>query len=121
MSLKYWHQLGLQPNVAEEEIVKQGLYQLDILLQQQTAPRDTAAIIIETVLGEGGYVPAPTAFLQGLRDVCDKHDMLLIIDEVQCGFGRAGKYFYVENSGIKPDMMIMAKVTWPRLGKDLTC
>lgn len=69
------------------------------MLSQQTAPRDTAAILIEPVLGEGGYVPAPPAFLQGLRDVCDKHGMLLIIDEVQSGFGRTGKNFAIEYSG----------------------
>ena len=51
----------------EDELVKQCLYQLELLLQQQTAPKDTAAIIIEPVLGEGGYVPAPASFLRGLR------------------------------------------------------
>lgn len=86
------------------------MYQLDLLLKQQTAPTDTAAIIIEPVLGEGGYVPAPAAYLQGLRAVCDQHNILLIVDEVQCGFGRTGKYFYIENSGVKPDIMTVAKV-----------
>lgn len=86
------------------------LFQLDLALSQQTGGGDTAAILIEPVLGEGGYVPAPTEFLQGLRKVCDKHDILLIADEVQSGFGRTGKYFAIERSGVKPDIMVMAKV-----------
>lgn len=61
-------------------------------------------------MGEGGYVPAPPGFLQGLRDICDQHSILLIVDEVQCGFGRTGKYFHIENSGVKPDIMVIAKV-----------
>ncbi len=68
----YWHQIGMSVNVTEDEITEACLTQLELLLLQQTAPKDTAAIIIEPVLGEGGYVPAPVKFLQGLRDVCDK-------------------------------------------------
>ncbi|KAF8585939.1 hypothetical protein K439DRAFT_1632198, partial [Ramaria rubella] len=105
----YWHQHSLPASTSEEELSRQSLWQLDLVLSQQTRPQDTAAIIVETVLGEGGYVPAPPAFLRGLREVCDKHGILLIIDEVQCGFGRAGKYFAIEYSGVKPDIMIMAK------------
>lgn len=117
----YWHQLGVPPNTSEAELVRQALYQLDLVLKQQTAPRDTAAIIIEPVLGEGGYVPAPPAFVQGLRDVCDKHGILLIIDEVQSGYGRTGKMFNIEYSGVRPDIMTLAKVnftmTLSRVGK----
>ncbi|KIM69765.1 hypothetical protein SCLCIDRAFT_13139 [Scleroderma citrinum Foug A] len=105
----YWHQLCVPPNTSEAELVRQALYQLDLVLKQQTAPRDTAAIIIEPVLGEGGYVPAPPAFVQGLRDVCDKHGILLIIDEVQSGYGRTGKMFNIEYSGVRPDIMTLAK------------
>jgi len=105
----FWHQLGQPPDLPESAQVAQCLYQLDLLLTQQTAPTDTAAIIIEPVLGEGGYVPAPTAFLEGLRAVCDKHGILLIIDEVQSGFSRTGKFFSIEYSGVRPDIMIMAK------------
>lgn len=54
-------------------------------------------------------MPAPTSFLKGLREVCDQHGMLLILDEVQCGFGRTGKYFAQEWSGVHPDMMVFAK------------
>jgi len=81
----------------------------------QTAPSDTAAILIEPVIGEGGYVPAPTSFLQGLQEVCDKHGLLLIFDEVQSGFGRTGKYFATEHSGVRPDMMTIAKVLFKQL------
>jgi 4-aminobutyrate aminotransferase len=90
--------------------VERSLYQLDLRLKQQTTPQDTAAIIIEPVLGEGGYVPAPHAFLRGLREVCDKHGILLIVDEVQSGFGRTGKMFNIEYSGVRPDIMLCAKV-----------
>ena len=83
--------------------------QLDLLLCGQTAPDETAAIIIEPVLGEGGYVPAPAAFLHHLREVCDAHGILLIIDEVQTGFGRTGKLFCFEHAGVKPDIIVMAK------------
>jgi len=105
----YWHQLGLPITATEQEVVQKSLYQLDLLLKQQSGPKDTAAIIVEPVLGEGGYVPAPAAFLRGLREICDQNNILLIVDEVQCGFGRTGKYFYIENSGVKPDIMIVAK------------
>jgi 4-aminobutyrate aminotransferase len=85
------------------------LRQLSLVLSQQTAPSDTAAILIETVIGEGGYVPAPKSFLEGIRRVCDEHNILLILDEVQCGFGRTGKYFALEWSGVQPDLMVFAK------------
>ncbi|TFY62655.1 hypothetical protein EVJ58_g3726 [Rhodofomes roseus] len=105
----YWHQLGLPPSTPSSQLSSLCLAQLDLLLKQQTAPQDTAAILIEPVLGEGGYVPAPTEFLQGLREVCDKHGILLIIDEVQCGYGRAGRQFAIEYSGVRPDIMCVAK------------
>jgi 4-aminobutyrate aminotransferase len=83
--------------------------QLDLLLCGQTAPDETAAIIIEPVLGEGGYVPAPAGFLLHLREICDEHGILLILDEIQSGFGRTGKLFCFEHSGVKPDVLVMAK------------
>ncbi|EJF65549.1 acetylornithine aminotransferase [Dichomitus squalens] len=105
----YWHQLGVPPDTPASELTKTCLNQLNLLLSQATAPKDTAAIIIEPVLGEGGYVPAPAEFLHGLREICDKHGILLIIDEVQCGFGRTGKHYYSEYSGIRPDILLSAK------------
>ncbi|KAJ7289245.1 acetylornithine aminotransferase [Mycena rebaudengoi] len=105
----FWHQFGVTPDTPESTLVTQSLYQLDLLLAQQSTPRDTAAIILEAVLGEGGYVPAPDAFLQGLRAVCDKHGILLIINEVQSGFCRTGKFFAIQHSGVRPDITIIAK------------
>lgn len=93
----------------EETVSRWALRELDMLLHTQSAPQETAAMIIEPVLGEGGYVPAPPQFLQGLRRICDEHGILLIIDEVQSGFGRTGKFFAHEHAGIKADIMVMAK------------
>lgn len=86
-----------------------ALKELDMLLHTQSAPQETAAMILEPVLGEGGYIPAPPQFLQGLRQMCNNHDILLIMDEVQSGFGRTGKFFAHEHAGIKADIMVMAK------------
>lgn len=93
----------------EEQTIEFCLKQLDLLLHSQTAPDETAAIIIEPILGEGGYVPAPAGFLQELRRLCDRHGILLVLDEVQSGFGRTGKFFAFEHAGIEPDIIIMAK------------
>ncbi|KAF6756861.1 aminotransferase [Ephemerocybe angulata] len=109
ISFPYWHQLGVPRDTPVEDLTSACLTQLDLLLKQQTAPSDTAALIIEPVLGEGGYVPAPPAFLQGLREVCTKHNILLIIDEVQSGMGRTGDYWAIKESGVKPDILLTAK------------
>ncbi|EGN99716.1 hypothetical protein SERLA73DRAFT_52008 [Serpula lacrymans var. lacrymans S7.3] len=105
----YWHQYGVPPATNEDELVQKSLYQLELVLKQQTAPSDTAAILIEPVIGEGGYVPAPAAYLKGLREICDQHGILLIIDEVQTGYGRTGKFFNIEYSGVRPDILVIAK------------
>ena len=85
------------------------LRELDRLFHSQTLPEETAAIIIEPVLGEGGYVPAPARFLQALRAISSEHGILFIADEVQTGFGRTGKFFACEHAGIVPDILVMAK------------
>ena len=92
-----------------ENCCNNPLKELELLLKRETAPSDTAAIIIEPVLGEGGYVPAAKGFLAGVREICDKHNILLIADEVQTGFGRTGKMFAIEHWGVRPDILIMAK------------
>ncbi len=69
----------------------------------------TCAIILETVQGEGGIYPADAAFLQGVRALCDEHDILLILDEIQCGMGRTGQMFAWQHYGVKPDIMACAK------------
>ena len=70
---------------------------------------NTAAIILEPVIGEGGIIPLPDAHLRALRALCDEHGLFLILDEVQCGVGRTGKLFAHEWSGITPDIMMVAK------------
>ena len=85
------------------------LQELKLLLKSQTAPFETAAILVEPVLGEGGYVVPTPGFLEGLRCICDEHDILLIADEIQSGFGRTGKWFAIEHFGVEPDIMTMAK------------
>jgi 4-aminobutyrate aminotransferase len=83
--------------------------QLELLLKRESAPSDTAAIFIEPVLGEGGYVPAANGYLERVREICDKHNILLVADEVQSGFGRTGKMFAVEHWGVRPDILVIAK------------
>jgi 4-aminobutyrate aminotransferase len=80
----------------EETTSRWCLDELELLLLSQTAPQETAAMLIEPVLGEGGYVVPPASFLHGLRQVCDQHGILLIFDEVQSGFGRTGRWFAQE-------------------------
>lgn len=86
-----------------------SLAALDKLFKSDIEPTRVAAIIIEPVQGEGGFYPAPAGFLQEIRDVCDTHGMLMIVDEIQTGFGRTGKMFAVEHAGIEPDLMTIAK------------
>ncbi len=93
----------------EESTVDFALRELKFILKTQTAPEETAAILVEPVLGEGGYVPAPRRFMEGLREIADHYDILLIADEVQTGFGRTGRWFAVEHSRVVPDIMVMAK------------
>ena len=85
------------------------LREVGFLLKTQTAPWETAAILVEPVLGEGGYVVPPPGFLAGLRRICDEHSILLVADEVQSGFGRTGKWFAIEHFGVVPDIVVMAK------------
>jgi len=87
----------------------QALEGLNELFDGVVAPDRVAAIIIEPVLGEGGFVPAPADFLPELRRICDAHCIVLIADEVQTGFGRTGKFFACEHYGVEPDLMAVAK------------
>ncbi|SEF97503.1 4-aminobutyrate aminotransferase [Saccharopolyspora kobensis] len=99
----YRHRCG------EDEAVRYALAEFDQLLVTTSAPRDTAAIIVEPVLGEGGYLPAPPEFLTGLRERADRHGILLIVDEVQTGVGRTGRFWGHDHAGIRPDILITAK------------
>lgn len=86
-----------------------SLAALDQLFKYDVEPSRVAAIIIEPVLGEGGFYAAPVEFMQALRALCDKHGIVLIVDEIQTGFARTGKMFAIEHYGIEPDLMTMAK------------
>jgi 4-aminobutyrate aminotransferase len=101
----YAYKLGMTEGQASDY----ALNALEELLVSQIAPHDVAAILIEPVLGEGGYVPPPAAFMKNLREICDKNGILLIFDEVQSGFGRTGKWFAQDHYGIVPDIMTVAK------------
>ncbi len=92
-----------------EAAVTRSLLGLEWILKTQTAPSETAAIVIEPVLGEGGYVQAPPSYLEGVEEICRRHDLLLVVDEIQSGFGRTGKMFASEHHQIDPDIMTMAK------------
>lgn len=93
----------------EEKTSRWCLDELELLLISQTAPQETAAIFIEPVLGEGGYVVPPLSFMKGLREICTRHGILLVADEIQSGFGRTGKWFAHQYFGIQPDIITVAK------------
>jgi 4-aminobutyrate aminotransferase/(S)-3-amino-2-methylpropionate transaminase len=89
--------------------LKDSLKGLENLFKVDIAPTDVAAIIVEPIQGEGGFYQAPAEFLQVLRNICDQHGIVLIADEIQTGFGRTGKMFNFEYSGVEPDLITMAK------------
>ncbi|AZT82084.1 4-aminobutyrate--2-oxoglutarate transaminase [Marinobacter sp. NP-4(2019)] len=91
--------------VSEDE----ALRGLKMAMKADSPANDTAAIVIEPVLGEGGFYAAPASFLKAIRKICDENDILMIVDEVQSGFGRTGKMFAIEHSGVEPDLITMAK------------
>jgi 4-aminobutyrate aminotransferase / (S)-3-amino-2-methylpropionate transaminase / 5-aminovalerate transaminase len=86
-----------------------ALAALERMLSAQVAAEDVAAIVFEPQLGEGGFVPAPKAFVEGLRALCDRHGIVLVADEIQTGFGRTGRMFAMEHFGVEPDLMTVAK------------
>jgi 4-aminobutyrate aminotransferase len=81
----------------------------DKLFRTNLPPEEVAAIFVEPIQGEGGYVIAPTVFMQELRRICDRHGIMLVVDEVQSGVGRTGKWWAVEHTGVQPDMVCVAK------------
>lgn len=88
---------------------KDTLRALDQLFTSDVEPERIAAIVIEPVLGEGGFYAAPTDLLQHLRALCDTHGIVLVADEIQSGFGRTGRMFAIEHSGVVPDLITVAK------------
>lgn len=93
----------------EQTATKFALRELDYLFATVSAPNETAAFFIEPVLGEGGYVPANPAFMAGLRERADKHGILLVVDEIQTGFGRTGRFWGHDHFGVRPDIVLIAK------------
>jgi 4-aminobutyrate aminotransferase len=107
---------GYEPLVPSVHIAPYGLapgdgalVALDELLEHQAAPGTVAAMVVEPVLGEGGYVVPAPGWLAGLRERCDRHGILLVFDEVQTGFGRTGRPFAAETFGVHPDVLLFAK------------
>src|SRR5207253_4975028 len=92
-----------------EACAQHSLAELDLLLEHQVPPEHVAAILIEPVLGEGGYIAPPVSFLKALRELATSIGALLIFDEVQTGFGRTGAWFAAQKFGVVPDIMALAK------------
>ena len=95
--------------MSTEGFVDFYVHQLEHAMTAQVDPSDVAAIVIEPVQGEGGYIPTPAPFLKRIRELCDEHGMLMIADEIQSGFGRTGKLFAVDHYGIVPDLLVTGK------------
>ena len=103
------YRAGVAPQDAEKFALGCARYIEDKLFKTILPPEEVAAIFVEPIQGEGGYVVAPTIFMQELRRICDKHGILLVLDEVQSGIARTGKWFAVEHTGVHPDIVCMAK------------
>jgi 4-aminobutyrate aminotransferase len=97
------------PQDADDFALSCARYIEEKLFKTILAPEEVAAIFVEPVQGEGGYVVAPTVFMQELRRICDRHGILLVADEVQSGMGRTGKWWAIEHTGVKPDIVCSAK------------
>jgi 4-aminobutyrate aminotransferase/(S)-3-amino-2-methylpropionate transaminase len=95
--------------MSEEQYVSHCIKKLEEAFISQVDADSLAAIIIEPIQGEGGFLPIPAAYLHKLREICDKHGIVFIADEIQCGAGRTGKLFAVEHSGVIPDIIVSAK------------
>jgi len=102
---------GCSGGPQEEEAFSLGCARFieEKLFKTILAPEEVAAIFVEPIQGEGGYVVAPDNFLRELRDICTRHGILLVVDEVQSGAGRTGKWWAIQHSGVEPDMVCMAK------------
>ena len=97
------------PSVRDQITVADSIRALEMLFLTDAQPERVAAIILEPVLGEGGYHPVPAELWQALRAICDRHGILLISDEIQAGFGRTGTWFAIEHAGVAPDLITFAK------------
>jgi 4-aminobutyrate aminotransferase len=106
MPYPYAYRMGKTPEAASAECIA---FLEEVLFKRLVAPEDIAAVFVEPIQGEGGYVPAPKEFLVELQRICRKHGILLVADEVQCGMGRTGKWWAGDHSGLEPDIMCVAK------------
>ncbi|MBI1877407.1 MAG: aminotransferase class III-fold pyridoxal phosphate-dependent enzyme [Chloroflexi bacterium] len=97
------------PGMSQEDYLNWSLWNLENALVAQVDPSAIAAILIEPIIGEGGFIPVPALFLQKIREICDRHGIVMIADEIQCGFGRSGKLFAIEHTGVVPDLILTAK------------
>jgi 4-aminobutyrate aminotransferase/(S)-3-amino-2-methylpropionate transaminase len=97
------------PNSYHGPDAAEALAALERTFVTQVAPESVAAVVIEPVQGEGGFVVAPREYMRALRALCDKHGIVLVVDEVQTGFGRTGTLFAIEQYGVEPDLMVLAK------------
>jgi len=97
------------PNGYRGPSAEEALAALERAFLTEVAPENVAAIVIEPVLGEGGFVVAPPEFLAGIRRLCDEHGIVLVVDEVQTGYGRTGRMWGIEHSGVEPDLMTVAE------------
>ncbi|HCL82776.1 MAG TPA: 4-aminobutyrate--2-oxoglutarate transaminase [Chitinophagaceae bacterium] len=95
--------------MTDDAYIQYCIRKLDEAFISQVDPESLAAIIIEPVLGEGGFIPIPAPYLQKLRDVCDQYGIVFIADEIQCGAGRTGKLYAMEHTGVVPDIVVSAK------------
>lgn len=101
---------ALALGMTEEQACSFALDQLDMVLHTQTAASETACVVVEPILGEGGYVVPPAGYLAGVRKICDENGILMVADEIQSGFCRSGKWFaHMHEHGLEPDIMTMAK------------
>lgn len=96
-------------DMSDEQYIDHCIANLERAMIAQVDPESLAAIIIEPVQGEGGFLPMPTRYLQRLRDLCNQYGIVFIADEIQCGAGRTGKLFAVEHTGVIPDIVVSAK------------
>lgn len=101
--VRSWRESSGGDGTAELEYLRRTIF------GRQISPTDVAAIVVEPIQGEGGYFPAPPAFLRGLRELCDEHGILLVADEIQSGMGRTGRWWAIEHTGVEPDIVTTAK------------
>jgi 4-aminobutyrate aminotransferase/(S)-3-amino-2-methylpropionate transaminase len=105
----YLYRMGIGTTLSDEQKVEMAWESFERALVAHVMPEHVAAVIIEPVQGEGGFIPVPREFMRRLRETCSKHGIVLIADEVQAGMARTGKLFSIEHYGVEPDMITMAK------------